>query len=74
MRKFLVYAITSAGLFLMASSCSYADEVWNLVHSDYRAPNWYCTYQLYGSTAYTTTVVLVNNPQTDFCPTTFTKH
>jgi hypothetical protein len=68
MRKFLVLIVAALSLQLISMSPSHAADVWNLIHSEFRSPNWYCTYQLQGSTAYKMTVVPVNNFQTTFCP------
>jgi len=66
-RKFLVFIATGIALYSASVPCSYASDVWILIRSEYRAPNWYCTYQLQGSTAYKSTVV-PGNFQATVCP------
>src|SRR5271165_199737 len=72
MQRIFFYVVSTTIMFFPMAS-SYAYEVWNLVHSEYHTPNWYCTYQLQGSTAYTTNVVTANSAETNFCPPSFIK-
>jgi len=73
MYKFLVHILIGFASFCSAISFSYANDIWTLVHYEYHAPNWYCTYQLYGSTAYKTTIVEANSELYNNCPPTLPK-
>jgi len=70
--KLFATILVIADLLLFFPSAD-ASEVWLLVHSEFHAPSWYCTYQLQGSTALTTVIVPPSTPQQNYCPVTFSK-